>query len=154
MNLFSLRFSIKPVFIFIQIAILLLAVSIPILLNTRAEAAQLTSRSITLSSAIPAASSVTYTFGFTLPTATTTLGIKFQACSAAIGTCSAPTGLSFSSRVIGSPTGFTGTSFAVDPTGAGDCTSSASVICINRLAAVIQWRSDCTIHNHNEPFDH
>ena len=34
----------------------------------------------------------------------------------------------------GSPTGFTGTSFAVDGTGANDCTPGAAVICINRAS--------------------
>lgn len=134
MNLLSLRIKFKSVFLVFQIAILLFATLIPLLGDQKAYAAQLTSRSLTLSSAIPGGSSITYTYGFTIPTATTVLGIKFQACTAAIGTCSAPTGLSFSSRVIGSPTGFTGTSFAVDTTGANDCTPSASVICINRAS--------------------
>jgi hypothetical protein len=134
MNLLALRIPFKSIFLFLQVSILLLAVSIPLLNDPKAYAAQLTSRSLTLSSAVPAASSVTHTFGFTVPTATTILGIKFQACSAAIGTCTAPTGLSYSSRVLGSPTGFTGTAFAVDTTGANDCTPGASIICINRAS--------------------
>ncbi len=134
MNLFSVKIPFRSLFILLQLAILVLAVAIPILNDPKAYAAQLTSRSLTISTAVPAASSVTYTFGFTVPTATTILGIKFQACTAAIGTCTAPSGLSFSSRTIGSPTGFTGTSLAVDNTGANDCTSSASVICVNRAS--------------------
>lgn len=134
MNLLALKVPFRSLFICLQIAVLTLAVSVPILSGPDAYAAQLTSRSLTLSTAAPAASSVTYTFGFTVPTATTILGIKFQACSAAIGTCTAPTGLSFSSRTIGSPTGFSGTAFSVDTTGANDCTPSASIICINRAS--------------------
>lgn len=135
MNLLSLRMpSVKSLSIFFQLSILLLAVVMPLFLGSKAYASQLTSRSLTLSSAIPAGTSVTYTFGFTIPTATTVLGVKFQACTAAIGTCTAPSGLSFSSRTIGSPTGFTGTSFAVDTTGANDCTPGSSIICINRAS--------------------
>lgn len=135
MNLLSMKLPrLKSVFLLFQISVLVLATLVPLLGNPKAYAAQLTSRSLTISTAIPASSSATYTFGFTAPTATTILGAKFQACSAAIGTCSAPTGLSFSSRVLGSPTGFTGTSFAVDTTGANDCTPGASIICINRAS--------------------
>ncbi|HEX5797315.1 MAG TPA: hypothetical protein VFX86_02905 [Candidatus Saccharimonadales bacterium] len=134
MNLLAIKWPVRSLLVFLQISVLVLAASTPFLNNPNASAAQLTSRSMTLSSAVPAASSVTHTFGFTVPTATTILGIKFQACSAAIGTCTAPTGLSYSSRVIGSPTGFTGTAFAVDTTGANDCTPGAAVICINRAS--------------------
>lgn len=134
MNLLSIKIPFRSIFLFLQMSILVLATIVPLLNGQKAYAAQLTSRSLTLSSAIPSGSSVTYSFGFTVPTATTILGIKFQACSAAIGTCTAPTGLSFSSRTIGSPTGFTGASLAVDTTGANDCTPSASIICVNRAS--------------------
>lgn len=135
MNLLTLRVPSKSSLnILFQLSILLLAISMPLFLGGKAYAGQLTSRSLTLSTAIPAQTGVTYTFGFTIPTATTVLGIKFQACTAAIGTCTAPSGLSFSSRTIGSPTGFTGTSFSVDTTGANDCSPGASIICINRAS--------------------
>lgn len=135
MNLLTLRApSLKSLSLFFQLSVLLLALVVPLFLGSKAYASQLTSRSLTISSAVPSGTSVTYTFGFTIPTATTVLGIKFQSCTTAIGTCTAPSGLSFSSRTIGSPTGFTGTSFAVDATGANDCTPSASIICINRAS--------------------
>jgi hypothetical protein len=134
MNLLSSRIPFRSIFLFIQIAVLTLAASIPLLSSPEAYAAQLTSRSLTISSAIPSATSVSYTFGFTVPTATTILSLKFQACTTAIGTCNAPSGLSFSSGALGSTTGFTGTSLAVDGTGANDCTPSATVLCINRVS--------------------
>lgn len=134
MNLLTLKIPYRSIFTYLQIAILTLAVAIPVLGNGTAYANQLTSRSLTLTTGAPAASNVTYTLAYTVPTATTVLGVKYQACTAAIGTCTAPSGLSFSSRVLGSVTGYTGTAFAVDTTGANDCSPGASIICVNRTS--------------------
>jgi hypothetical protein len=107
---------------------------------------QITDRSLTLSSAVPSASGVTYTFKFT-PLATGQVqGLKFIACTTAIGTypggtCTAPTGMTaggdgFSSAAFASQSGWDGaTNFATDLTGANDCTASANVLCAKRTDA-------------------
>ena len=109
------------------------------LLNQTATANQITSRSVLISSAQAAQTAVTYTFGL-VPGASPVQPIqslKLQACTAALGACTAPHGLSFSSvgatgTVAGSWT--TATNFT---TGAGsnNCTASASIICASRTAA-------------------
>ncbi len=114
------------------LGVLLVALILPLLMN-HATALQINSRSLTLSTAVPSAASTSYTFGFKLGTAGQVQGMKFQACNAALGTCTAPSGLSFSSAAAPSKTGFTGaTNFTVDGTGANDCVASASILCIKR----------------------
>ncbi|HYF97282.1 MAG TPA: hypothetical protein VD947_04590 [Patescibacteria group bacterium] len=135
MNLISVRISLRTIFISISIFALFLSAFLPLVYENKAYAAQLTSRSLTVSTAIPGDATATYTFGFTVPTATTILGIKFEACTTAIGSCTTPTGLDFNnSPTLGSPTGFTGTGFALDGTGANDCTAGTGVLCINRAS--------------------
>lgn len=121
-----------------------------------AEAATVTSRSLTIGSGITSAST-TYTFAFVPGTTAAIQGIKFQACTTAIGTCTAPAGLSFIPGVYGSLTGTwtTATNFAKDNTGANDCIASASVMCANRTqttaetGASVRGLSFTTITNPN-----
>ncbi len=82
---------------------LLLATVMPI---GTVEAAQITSRKVTLSSSSPASSNATttYVFSFILPSATTVLSFGAQACTTAIGTCTTPTGFSVSSSGVSAPT--------------------------------------------------
>jgi hypothetical protein len=122
-------------------AAIVLAVSVvfPFLSSRQALAAQLTSRSLQLSTGVPSATSVQYTFTFTVASTSAVQGLKFQACTTAVGTCTAPSGLSFSSATFGTQSGWQGaTNFAVDGTGANDCTPSASVLCANRTDATAQ----------------
>lgn len=72
-----------------------------------AQAAQITGRSITLSSSAGAATGVTYSLATAaLPTATAVKSVGVQFCDAASGTCNAPTGFSASSSTLSSqPTG-------------------------------------------------
>ncbi len=123
-----------------RVVLLTLAIVVtagPVMLITQtATAAQITNRSVLISTAQPSATA-TYTIGLVPATAAAIQGLKLQACTTALGTCTAPTGLSFSSvgatgTVAGAWT--TSTNFT---TGAGtnDCTASASVICANRTAA-------------------
>lgn len=121
-------------------AIIAIALLLPILSSRSAEAAgQILSRSLSISSGIPSKTGVEYKLTFT-PSSTSDLeGIKLQACTTAVGNCTAPTGLSFSSRTFVSQNGWQGgTNFAVDTTGANDCTPSASIICANRTDATAQ----------------
>jgi hypothetical protein len=68
---------------------LFLAVSwlVPLLVPS-ADASQLTTRSLTLSSGVPGATNTSYTFTFTIGASSTTpiKGLKFLACDSAFGT--------------------------------------------------------------------
>lgn len=119
--------------IYAGISLLLVVVGLlPLAVSRPASAAQITSRSLTLSSGVPSATGVTYTFGFSLPTSGSVQGLKFQACTVAVGTCGTVTGLSFSSATFSSQSFTNATNFAVDGTGAGNCTASATVLCAKR----------------------
>ena len=117
---------------------------------------QITSRSLTLSSGVPSASNVTYTFTFTIPSTSQVQGLKLIACTNAVGTylggtCTAPTGMSgagngFTNAVFNSQSGWQGaTNFAVDATGANDCTPSGNVLCANRTDTTSQTATSRTI---------
>ncbi|MDB5165725.1 MAG: exported protein of unknown function [Candidatus Saccharibacteria bacterium] len=69
-----------------------------------ASAAQITSRSVTLGSSV-ASASTTYSFAFTVPSATVLQSAEFMACTTASGTCTMPSGFSVaSSTLTGQPT--------------------------------------------------
>lgn len=74
-----------------------------------ARAAQMTARSLTLTSSAGAATSVDYTFAFTAPTATTVKSVRIDICDSASGTCSPPSnipsGFSSSSAAVGTISG-------------------------------------------------
>lgn len=103
------------------------------IMSQTATAAQITNRSVTISSAQAGNTGTTYTFGFTTATAGAIQGLGFQACTTALGTCTAPTGLSFSGAAFSSQTGWTNaTNFAFDGTGAGGCIAAANELCAKR----------------------
>ncbi|HSX24062.1 MAG TPA: hypothetical protein VLE74_03115 [Candidatus Saccharimonadales bacterium] len=122
--------------VFVLLAAATAILLMPIFLG-RARAAQMTVRSLTISSAITSASSVTYTYGFKLGTAGQVQSLKFQACTTALSTCTAPPGLTVASRTFGSQTGWTGaTNFAVSTSNTNDCDgTSTTIICLNRTDA-------------------
>jgi len=137
------------------IALLLAMVALlPLWVPKNVNAAQITERSLTLSSGQPGATNVTYTFKFKLPTNSQVNGIKFIACNIAVATypgnttgCAAPTGFSaagggFSSVAFGSQSGWQdATNFAIDSTGANGangCVPSGTnhnIICVNRTSS-------------------
>lgn len=133
--------------------IIIISSLLPFFLVQQALAAgQLTTRSLSLSSGVPGGTSVQYTFTFTVSSTSDVEGMKLQACTTAVGTCSVPTGISFSSRTFGTQSGWQGgTNFAVDATGAGDCTASASVICANRTDATAQTTTARSIRSTLSP---
>ncbi len=69
-----------------------------------ASAAQMTARSVTLSTAAGAATGVNYTFAFTPPTSTTIKSVRIDICDSASGTCAPPSNI---------PSGFSSTSATV-----------------------------------------
>jgi hypothetical protein len=118
---------------------------------------QLTSRSLTITSGVPSASGVTYTFTFTVESTTQVQGLKFKACTNAVGTypngtCTAPTGFTgagngFSNAAFNNQSSWQGaTNFAVDSTGANDCVPSQSnILCANRTDTTSQTVTSRTI---------
>jgi hypothetical protein len=115
----------------------------PIMNAGHASAAQVTNRSVLISTAQAGATGVTYTFSLIPGTSAAIQSMKFQACTAAIGTCTAPHGLSFSSvgatgTVSGSWT--TLTNFTTNA-GSNDCIASASIICGTRSAGTAESTS-------------
>lgn len=93
---------------FIQIALAILVALFAIGMPRVAEAAQITGRSITLSSSAGAATGVTYSLAAAaLPTTGTAVkSVGVQMCTAASGACSTPSGFSASSSTLSSqPTG-------------------------------------------------
>jgi hypothetical protein len=104
-----------------------------------ASAAQITSRSLTLSTAVPSATGVIYSYAFTLPTSANVQSIQFQSCTTAVGTCTAPTTQNIN---LGSQQGtntFTSTTaFTRDVTGGGACTPANNVLCVKRTQATAE----------------
>jgi hypothetical protein len=122
------------------VALALVLGAVPLILVKQASGAgQIALRSLSVSSGVPSQTGVSYTFAFTVVATSTLQGLKFEACTTAVNTCVAPTGLSFSSATYGSQGGFQGGSnFAVDGTGANNCIAAANVLCANRTDATNQ----------------
>ncbi|HSW85435.1 MAG TPA: hypothetical protein VLF79_02365 [Candidatus Saccharimonadales bacterium] len=118
------------------ILILLAAGVYPYINSGHASAATITSRNLLIGSGVPSAST-NYTFSFVPGTTAAIQGLEFQACTTALGTCTAPAGLSFSSAGGGTLTGTwtNATAFTVDGTGANSCIASASILCAKRTQA-------------------
>jgi hypothetical protein len=114
----------------------------PILNIGNVSAATVSQRSVQIGSGVVSAST-TYTYNFVPATAGAIQGLKFQACTTPIGTCTAPAGLSASSAAGGTVSGSwtTATNFTVDAVGAGGCTASASVLCATRTQAISETAS-------------
>lgn len=122
----------------VALAVLLGAVPL-ILVQQASSAGQIALRSLSISSGVPSQTAVSYTFAFTVVATSTLQGLKFEACTTAVNSCTAPPGLSFNSATFGSQSGFQGGSnFAVDGTGANDCTPAANLLCANRTDATNQ----------------
>jgi len=86
------------VLIAITFTLAILLMSLP----QRVSAAQITSRSVTLSSSAGGASAVTYTFNFTVPSSTVLQSLQAQICTTASGACSTPSGFVNSSSTLAS----------------------------------------------------
>jgi hypothetical protein len=124
--------------IFIQIAALALVALLPLLLS-KADAAQITARSVTISSGVPSATSVTYTYGFNLPTSGNVQSVQFQACTTAVGTCTGPTSQVINAGSEASRSGWSNaTTFTRDAVGGGGCTPGNNVLCIKRTAVAAE----------------
>lgn len=84
-----------------------LALLVSIFFVPSAQAAQITARKLTLSSSAGAATSVTYTFNFTVPSSTVLKSFQAQICTTASGSCTTPSGWTGASADLASqPTNF------------------------------------------------
>jgi hypothetical protein len=135
----------------IMFTVLFLAGSslLPVFVGQASAVGQLTERSVALSSGVPSATGVKYTYTFTQPTVGTIQSIKFVACTTASSTyagSAACTGAAVPAGIniqAGSQVGTLGgnwqstTGFARDATGANDCQPGANtnILCIKRTAA-------------------
>jgi hypothetical protein len=79
---------------------------------TPAQAAQITSRSLTLASSASNATT-THTYKFSVPSSTVIKSVRLQYCSSASGTCTVPNAWVNTGATLGSPTNL-GTGFTVD----------------------------------------
>ena len=117
------------------LVLILFAISAPdFLMNQTVAAAQITSRSVQISTAQPGATA-NYTIQFTPAQTTGIQGVIAKACIAANGTCTAPAGISLNTGTLGTVTGFSaGGAFARDTT-TGTCGSDATRFCLDRASS-------------------
>ncbi len=131
------------------ILLALLLVAAPFLVNSNANAAVITSRSVTLSSSVGDATNVSYTFNSAaLPTTGTAIqSVEMQLCTTATGACSTPSGfLNNTSTLLSQPTGLgAGTGWTVNTAGTGALRIVNAANVTNPSGAVsIAWGS---VHN-------
>ena len=120
--------------------VLVMSALLPVIFSRDANAAQLTLRSLTLSSGVPGATSQTYTYGFTMATAGQDVNsIKLEACTAAVGACGAPTGLDIDAGSQASQSGWENTNaFARNATGDASCVPANNLLCLDRTDGVTE----------------
>src|SRR5579884_2241495 len=106
-----------------------------ILLNQTASAAQITNRSLLISNG-QAGGTSNYTFTFTPGSTSQIQSIKFQSCTTALGTCTAPSGINLSGGTVGQ-SGFQGAASFSKDTATSGCTT-VDVLCITRTDATSQ----------------
>lgn len=89
------------------IFVVVLSIGSQALLRTFASAAPITNASATLSDSQPAQSSVSWTFNFSVTSATIVKSFTAQICATAVGACSTPSGFSANAASLASqPSGF------------------------------------------------
>jgi hypothetical protein len=135
------RTSQRSVSVFIALLAVVAALA-PLLISPEASAAQILNRSLSISSAVPGATSVSYTVGdatngFKFGSSHIVKGMKFQVCTTAVGTCTAPSGFSWASSGGYTLTNWQdATAFTKDTTNTNDCDgTSTSILCLSRSGA-------------------
>lgn len=129
----------------------------PLFFPPKASAAQLTVRSLSLSSAVPGGTGVTYSYSFTTATAASVQSIKFVACTTAFATygrsgststtgCTAPTGMNINQGTQQGTNGFGNTTaFSRVGSTSGNCAPGNNVLCVNRTQAASESAAAKTI---------
>ena len=77
-------------------------------LNQTVSASQITNRSLSISSSVPAATSVTYIYSFEPATTGTIQSIFLQSCTTAVGACTAPSGINLQAGTMTMTSGWAG----------------------------------------------
>lgn len=119
----SAHSTIQRALILAIVGFFLIAISQSIILAPKAQAAQITSRKLTLGNSA-ASSSTTYTFDFTTATTATFQSFSAEICTTASGSCTTPSGLVTTSSTLNS-TSLSGT-WSVNNGTAGSLRGSAS----------------------------
>jgi hypothetical protein len=119
-----------------------LAIFMPLLLASSADAAQILNRSLSISSAVTSATNVTYTVGdgtngFKFGSSHIVKGMKFDVCTTAVGTCTHPNGFSWASSGGYTLTNWQdATAFTKTVTNTNDCDgTSNATLCLGRAGA-------------------
>lgn len=123
-------------------AVLSFSALLPLITNNMAGALELPNRSVTIDKAYANASDVAWTFDFEWPTAQDREGLILRFCTAALGTCTAPTGMNVGSDTVTwdvGQTGFptNGTDFAQYSGNLNACQETANAtteLCFTRTA--------------------
>jgi len=129
----------RTLFYSLQVAILFAAITLPALLKTgTVSAAQLTSRSVAISTSKPSATA-TYDYSFTLPTTGNVGSVSFQACTTPLGTCTSPGGTINMNAGTITTASWSSNNFSRDTAGtgaSGNCQSNSgsnvNYLCIKR----------------------
>lgn len=129
--------------ILVVISVVMSAVGLAPALMGTAHAAQITSRSLTLSTAQASATGATYLFTYTLPDTGNVGSMEFIFCTTPIGACTAPTGLSVTAATIGAQT--TNTGFALGGGGDAPSNSATSSAFLGSLTTVPRVRVTRTV---------
>lgn len=117
-------------------ALFTLALSMPVLMSSKAGAATLEQRSVAISTSEGDATGVSYNFGFDLPSSVAVQGILLEFCTTALGSCTLPTSMDVqTSTAVGTQTWSEATAFAVrGGADVGDCAqgTNAYQLCVER----------------------
>lgn len=129
---------------FAYISVVALLIVVPLLLfSVPSRAAQVSSRSILISTSVPSATA-SHTIGFTNPTPGVIGSVAFEYCtnSPLLGLpCTAPAGLSLSGAVLATQTGITGYSIN------GGLSSANKIVMTRPLAGVLSTASSYRFNN-------
>lgn len=134
-----------PKRLIMTVSILVVAAAPVLAITNVADAAQMTGRSVTLSSSVPAATGVSYALSTAaLPTTTAVKSLQIQFCTTPSGTCTTPSGFSASSSTLASqPTGLGATTgWTVNAATAGSLRIvNASNATVSSGAVTATWNS-------------
>jgi len=106
-----------------------------LLLSVTVQAAQLTTRSVELGSSA-ASATTTHEYTYTIATTANIGSIRYQYCTAATGTCNAPSNMDADGASISSQTGATGFSISATPTDANNIVVTRSAASLTATTVV------------------
>lgn len=147
----AIRSRTRHASLYLHVAVLIGASLAPLISVSKAEAAQLTSRSVAISTSAPSATGVGYVFKFSWGEATAVRGAIMQFCTTPLGTCTLPTGMNVSAATVDGSTGFPGGALSTtkNTASAGECTAAtgaaATMVCLTSASVTSGTGTDATI---------